>query len=83
MKFLEDNIVENLNNLEYIDAFFFLFIALPAAYGSSQARGQISAAAEVWVTATATPDPRHICNLNPQSQARDRTCILMEIMSNT
>ena len=30
-------------------------MAAPAAYGSSQARGQIAAAAAVYTTATATP----------------------------
>ena len=43
-----------------------------------------------YTTATATPDPSHICNLdhrsqqhwilNPLSQARDQTCILMDRM---
>ena len=32
----------------------------PIAYGNSQARGQIGAAAEAWATATATLDPSHI-----------------------
>ena len=40
--------------------FFFLFRATPAAYGSSQARGQIRATAEVYATAKATSDPSHI-----------------------
>ena len=41
-----------------------------------------------YATATATPDPSHICNirhsswqlwiLNPLSEARDRTCVLMD-----
>ena len=41
--------------MEYVDyvynIFFFLFRSAPEAYGSSQARGRIGAAA------TATPDP--------------------------
>ena len=57
------------------------------AYGSSQARGQIGAVALAYATATAAPDPSHICELhcsswqhhilNPWSKARDRTCVLM------
>ena len=74
---------------------FLLFLfrkdtATSAAYGSSQARGQIGAAAQAYTTATEMPDPRHICNLchrlwqlwilNPLSKARDLTCILMDTM---
>ena len=33
------------------------------AYGISQARNQIGAVAEAYTTATAMPDPSHICNL--------------------
>ena len=43
--------------------FFFLFGAVPTAYGSSQARGQIRAMAVAYTTATATWDPIHVCNL--------------------
>ena len=60
-----------------------LFRATPAAYGGSQARGRIGAVAAAYTTATAMPDPSHICNphhssrqrriLNPPSEARDRT----------
>ena len=42
---------------------FFLFMATPEAYGSSQARGQIGAAAVAYATATAILDPSHICDL--------------------
>ena len=62
-----------------------LFGATPAAYGSSQARSWIGAVA----TATATPDLSCICNLhhgswqrqilNPLSEARDRTHVLMDL----
>ena len=34
-----------------------VFLAAPAAYGISQARDQIQAAAATYVTAAATPDP--------------------------
>ena len=37
--------------------FFFFFLASPTAYGSSQARNGIQAAAETDATTTATPDP--------------------------
>ena len=55
------------------------------AYGSSQARGRIAAAAEAYTTAIAMPGPSHICDLchsfqqcqilNPLSGARDQTRI--------
>ena len=61
------------------------------AYGSFQARGQIGAAAEAYITAMATPDMSHICDLyhslqqirilNPLNEVRDQTCILTETMS--
>ena len=69
-----------------------LFMAIPVAYGISQARGLIRAAAEAYATATATAtlDQSHICKLchslwqcwilNPRSEARDQTCILMDAM---
>ena len=65
----------------------FTFRAAPVAYGSSQAKGQIGAAAAGYTTATAMPDPSHFCNLhhsswqcrilNPLSKAKDWTCIFM------
>ena len=68
--------------------FFFLFMATPVAYESSQARSWIRAAAEAYATAITTPDPSLICNLhcslqyswilNPLREARDWTHILME-----
>ena len=62
--------------------FPFLFMAAPEAYGSSQARGLIGVAAEVYVHhSLATPDLSSICNLcqslwqrwilNSLSKARD------------
>ena len=69
---------------------FFIFMAVPVAYGSSQARGPTEAAAEAYATVTITWDPNHICNLhyssqqsqtlNPLSEARDQTRILRETM---
>ena len=64
--------------------FLFLFRAKPAAYGCTQARGQIGAVA----TARTMPDLSPICNLyhslwqhrtlNPLSEARDWAWILMD-----
>ena len=61
-----------------------LFKATPMAYGGSQARGQNG----TYTTAIATPDLSHDCHLhhssgqhrilNPLSEARDRTCLLMD-----
>ena len=45
-------------------AFFFFFqTAIPAAHGSSQARGQIGAATGGLCPATAPQDPSRICEL--------------------
>ena len=63
---------------------FLLFGATPAAYGSSQDRGQIGAVAAGHTTATATPDPSCVCDLhqcwilNPLHKARERTHVLMD-----
>ena len=66
---------------------FFIFRASLAAYGSSQARSRIGAAA-AYTTATATLDLSCICDLccslwqcwilNMLSEARDRTFILTD-----
>ena len=58
-------------------------MASPVAYGSSQVRGQIGAAAAAYATATKTSEPSHICDigcslwqhgiLNLLSEARDGT----------
>ena len=71
-------------------AFFFFpldFRAAHAAYGSSQARGPIGASTAT-ATATATQDPSWVCDLphssrqcwilNPLSEARDQTHILID-----
>ena len=47
----------------------FLFTAAPAAYGSSQARGQMGDVAPAYTTATATLDPSSICDLQRQLTA--------------
>ena len=60
----------------------------PEAYGGSQASGLIGAAAAgAYTTAIAMPDPGRVCDLhhnsqqrwilNPLSEARDRTRVLM------
>ena len=69
-------------------SFFFFLMAEPKAYGISQARGWIRAAAVTYATATATRNLRHICNLyhslqqcqvlDPLSEARAWTHILMD-----
>ena len=76
--------------------FFFFFLLLffysaPVAYGSSWATGWSELQLPACVTAIATPYRSHIYDLycssqqwwilNPLSEARDRTCILMETMS--
>ena len=43
--------------------FFFLFTVVPMAYGSSQARGQITAAAVAYAIVMATLDLSCICSL--------------------
>ena len=68
--------------------FFCFFRATPAADGSSQARSQIRAALLAYSTALGTQDLSHICDLhhsswkcwilNPRSEARDRTHILID-----
>ena len=77
-----------VSNVHSFFFFFCFFRATPAAYGSSQARGQIRATAATCATATATQDLGHICDLyhspqqhrilNPLSKSRDRTGILMD-----
>ena len=71
--------------------FLFLYTGGSVAYGSSQARDGISAAAEAYSTVMTTPDPSRICNLhcillqrrilNPLSEARIQTRILRKTMS--
>ena len=79
-------------SLLYLFTYLFIYLvsfrAAPEAYGGSQARGPIGAAAEAYTTATATWGPSHICDLcpssqqhqifNPLSEVRDRTQILMD-----
>ena len=68
--------------------FCFFFRAIPAAYGSSQVRDSVGAAAGAYTTATAMQDPSHVYDLHHSSQqcwilntlnkARDQTHILMD-----
>ena len=61
---------------------------MPVAYGNSQAKGPIGAVAASLARATAAQDSSHTCNLhhssqqhwilNPLSEAKDRTLILMD-----
>ena len=73
----------------YLFIYLFLFFGLfgiswaaPVAYGGSQARGLIGAVATgLYIRATASQDPSHVCKLhhsswqcwilNPLSEARD------------
>ena len=85
--------------IQIIQIFFFflsfflgggLFRATPAAYGNSQAKGQVESELQLpaYTTATATQDPSHVFDLhhsswqhwilNPLSKARDRTHVLMD-----
>ena len=52
---------------------FFIFRAAPAAYGGSQAKGHIGATA-----ASLHLSSQQHRILNPLSEARDQTCILMD-----
>ena len=74
----------------FIYLFIFLFRFTLVAYRSSQARSQIGATLLAYATATDTVawNPSHICGLhhsswqhwilNPLSEARDQTHILMD-----
>ena len=62
---------ENKHLLNFL--IFFLFRASPEAYGGSQARGRIEA-----VAAGLCHSSRQRRILNPLSETRDRTCILMD-----
>ena len=53
-----------MENYNAIKITLFIFMAAPIAYGSSQVRDQLRAAAEAYATATATLDQRGICNLH-------------------
>ena len=67
---------------------FFIFRAVPTAYGSSRLAVELELQLLAYVTATATPDPSCICDLhcslgqcpviNPLNEARDQTCLLMD-----
>ena len=71
-----------------MEFFYFLGGATPAAYGGSQAKGQIGAVAAGLCHSTAMPDPSRVCDLhqsswqrqilNPLREARDLTRILMD-----
>ena len=68
--------------------FFWIFTATPAAYGGSQAVVESYPQLPAYNTATATPDPSRIWDLdhnpcqhqilNPVSKARDGICVLMD-----
>ena len=70
------------------DFFFWSFRASPAAYGGSQARGQIGAVASNLCHSHSKAGSNPLSNLhhrsrqrwilNPLSKARDQTCVLMD-----
>ena len=79
--------------VNFLFVFVFVFVHLflgapPSAYGGSQARGPIGAAAAAYARAIATPDLSHVCDLHhsthqrqipdPLNEARDQTHILMD-----
>ena len=90
MQIKKKNLLRGLNTSRgpSIYTFFFFFRATPAAYGGFQARGVIGAVAAGYTTAIAMPYPSYVCNLhhssqqhqilNPPSEARDQTCVLMD-----
>ena len=63
-------------------------MAAPMVHGRSWAGVELDLQLQAYITATATPDLSHICILhhslqqrqilNPLSEARDQTCILMD-----
>ena len=87
-------VCRNTHNIKFTRIFFFFFfvffLAAPAAYGSYQARGLIGAAAPSLCHSQgiATPDLRLVWELhhspwqrrilNPLSETREQTCILMD-----
>ena len=73
--------------LFFFSLFFFFFRAAPMAYGDSQARGPIEATAAGLHHSHGNANQSLICHLHhssrqcwilPLSEARDRTCILMD-----
>ena len=78
----------NPPNYFFFFFFFWLFRAVPKAYGSSQLGVKSELQLPAYTTGMATPDPSRVCDLhhssrqcrliNPLSEARDRTHILMD-----
>ena len=89
-KFFKMSVNLGVQDNDMVVRFSFLFKAAPVSYASSQARGQIKAAAEAYTAAIAMPDQSHICNLclclwqhgilNLLREARDRTPNLIDTM---
>ena len=74
------NNVKGKSKLKYQCLLILLFfMAVPAAYGSSMARGWVQATAIAYITAVAMPDPLTLCAswgiqaAPPQRQARSST----------
>ena len=79
------------SSLFFFNFFCFLlyfFRVVPAAYGSSQVRVRLKVQLLAYTIPTAMQDSSHVCDLqhtswqpwvlNPLSEARDQTCILMD-----
>ena len=70
--------------------YFFLFMAVPAGYGSSQLGVESELQLQACTTAMAPPDLSYIFSLchtlqqhrilNPLREAKDQACILMDTM---
>ena len=84
-------IAEQFHSQVYILIFFFvfcLFRAPPLAYGGPRLRVKSELGLPAYATATAMPDPSHVCDLyhssqqcwipSPLSEARDRTHVPMD-----
>ena len=65
-----DLCLEYFLNVDFVLPFnflFFLFMASPAAYGSSWPGIKLKLQLQAYTTATAMPDPSHIYNLHHSS----------------
>ena len=81
--------LSSLNVYLFFFFFFFFFRAAPTAYGVPQLGVESELQLPACTTATAIPDPSHICTIchrlwqcqifNPLSKAREQTCILMDL----
>ena len=81
----------SIHSLPFLDFFFFFLGPHPRHMEVPRLGAELELHLPAYTTATATRDPSCICNLrcnvrqcwilNPRSEARDRTCILMDTTS--